>query len=112
MKKKARRFEIDFTRRLDSHNAPTTIMKCLVDCIKTHLSGDDGSKIVSKIKLSKTKAEYLSKHGIAKTFLEETITKLQECDGFSIGFDHSEMNKNHKCGIMVMVSLKETGMKR
>ena len=49
-------------------------------------------------------------HGIAKTYFEETVIKLQLCDGFSFGFDNSEMNKNHECEVMVMLSNKDTGI--
>ena len=110
LKRRVRNFEIDLTRRLDSHNVPTTVIDCLVDRIKTHLSGNYSSKIVNEMKLGKTKAEYLAKRGIAKTLLKVTINKLQECDAFSIGFDESEINKNHECEIMVMISMKETGI--
>ena len=105
--KKVKTLEIDITRRLDSHNVPPTI---IVYCMKTHLIGEDASKLISGMKLSKTKAVYLSKQGIAKTFLNETISTLLSCDGFCIGFDESEMNKNHECEVMVMLSLADTGI--
>ena len=108
LKKKARMFEIDLTRRLDSHNVSFTVVDCLVDCLKTHLSEE--SKILSHVELGRTKATYLAKNGIGKTFLEETIKKLQEADGFSIGFDESEVNKLHECEVMVILSLKDKGI--
>ena len=89
--------EMDLTRRLDS-------CLCVVDCLKTHLNGEDGGAIVGKMKLGRRKTEYLSKHNVAKTYLQETIKLLQECDAFSIGFDESEMNKHHECEVMVMLS--------
>ena len=108
LKKIIKKFEVDLNRQLDSHNVPFVFVDCLVDCLKSHLSEE--SQIVAGVKLARTKAVYIAKHGIAKTFHEETIRKLQECDGFSIGFDESEMNKVHECEIMVMVALKETGI--
>ena len=110
LKKKARRFEVDLVRRLDSHNVPFTVVPCLVDCLMTNLAESDGSEIVQKIELGRSKASYIAKHGIAKTYLQETISKLQDCDGFSIGFDESEVNKEHECEVMVMLSMKETGI--
>ena len=35
---------------------------------------------------------------------------LQDCDAFSIGFDESEVNKNHECEVLVMLSTKEEGI--
>ena len=109
-KQKVQDFEIDLTRRFDSHKVPTRVLQCVVDCIKQHAGGPDGGKVVDQMTLGRTKAQYLAKEGIAKTYLEETICKIQLCDGFSIGFDESEMNKNHECEVMVMVSMKETGI--
>ena len=110
LKRKIQAFEIDLVRRLDSHNVPPVITECLVDCIKSHAGGEGGGEVVDGLKLGRTKAEYLAKHGIAKTYFEETVGKLKHCDGFSIGFDESEMNKNHECEVMVMVSDKDTGI--
>ena len=80
MKKKVLMFEIDLTRRLDSHNISTTVIPCVVDCIKKHIGEKNGSVIVENIKPGRTKAECILKNGISKTFLEETILKLQECE--------------------------------
>ena len=106
--KKVKRFEIDLTRRLDRHNVPFGFIDCLVDCLKSHLNEE--SKIVQRTKLSRSKAIYISRDGIGKTYLEETISKLRECDGFSIGFDESEMNKNHEFEVMVNLSMNDSGI--
>ena len=108
LQKKARQFEIDLTRRLESHYVSFSFMPCLIDCLKTNLGGE--SAIVNKVELGRSKANYLAKFGIGKTNLDETIQKLRKCDGFSIGFDESEVNKNHECKIMVMLSMPETGI--
>ena len=50
----------------------------------TNLVESDGSEIVKKIRLGQSKASYITKHGIARTYLQETISKLQGCDGFPI----------------------------
>ena len=50
IKQKAKRFEVDLTRRLDSHNIPFTFVPCLVDCLKTNLK-EIGSDIVKKMEL-------------------------------------------------------------
>ena len=53
-----------------------------------------------------------SKHHFNPIFSNSlyTISKLKVCDGFSIGFDESEVNKESECETMVILSLKETGI--
>ena len=68
------------------------------------------SKILKKVELGRSKASYLAKNGIGKTYLDETIKKMQVSDGFSIGFDESEINKHHECEVMVMLSSKDNGI--
>ena len=67
------------------------MVNCLVECLKRHLGGENGSEIVNEMKLSNSKGEYLSKRGIAKTYLDETVEEL------FTWFDESEMNRNHEC---------------
>ena len=109
LKKSVLNFEIDLNRRLDRHNVPKDFMPCIVNCIKTHLSGDDGPKIVEKLSIGATKARYMAKHGIAKTYQSETVMKLKSCDGFSVGFDESEINKITELEVLVLIA-DETGI--
>merc|ERR1711978_361400 len=60
--------------------------------------------------LGRNKGQYISEHGIAKTYLEETILKLQTCDGFSVGFDESEINKFTELQVMVILAEKSNGI--
>ena len=108
VEKKAKLFEIDITRRMDSHKISFSFMPCLIDCLQTHLGEE--SKIINKVELGRTKASYLAKNGIAKTHLDETIKKIKDSDGFSVGFDESEINKHHECEVMVMLSSKDNGI--
>ena len=105
LKSKIKMFEIDLTRRLDSHNISKTSIDCIVDCIQTHLSGHDASKIVQGVKLKRHKSEYLAKYGIAETYLQETIDLLQNCDAFAIGFDESEINKRQQTNTFCKVEI-------
>jgi hypothetical protein len=108
LKANIKKFEIDLTRRLVSHNVSLGVTDCLTDCLKSHLSEE--SAIVKGMKLSSSKAEYLEKNGIAATYEEETIEKLHNCDGFSVGFDESEINKEHECEVMVKIATKDVGI--
>ena len=108
--KKTKMFEIDLVRRLDSHNVSRTFIQCLVECLKRHLGGENGSTIVDGISLSYGKADYIAKYGIGKTYFDETVQLLKSCDGFSIGFDESEINKNNECEVMVILSDKTVGI--
>ena len=110
LKTKVQNFEIDLIRRLDHHNITPDFLPCLVNCVKTHLADDDCLKIVDNVSIGKSKGRYIAQHGIAKTYKEETVTKLQNCDGFSIGFDESEMNKITELEIIVILSTKGIGI--
>ena len=103
-------FSIDFVRRADRHNVPPRATKCLVKCIKKHLSNDNSADVIKNLKLGKSKIEYTAKYGVAKTYTEETIKKMQSSDAFSIGFDESEINKNNECEVMVNISEKDKGI--
>ena len=110
LKKKTRNFEIDLVRRLDRHFVSLEVLPCLVQCLKTHLNSEEGKQIVENMSLGADKGRYLSEHGIAKTYLEETILKLQTCDGFSVGFDESEVNKLTELQVMVILAEKSNGI--
>ena len=110
LKTKVQNFEIDLVQRGIAHNIPLRFFDCLSDCLHKHLCNDDAKQIVDQMKLKETKVSYVAKFGIAKTYFEETIRKLQSCDGFSIGFDESEMNKVHELEILVVIATKESGL--
>ena len=110
LQKQIKVFEIDLARRLDRHNVNAHVTECLVNGLKKFLSGANAHKIVAGVKLNHSKVEYLLKHGIAKTYLDETLAMLGECDAFSIGFDESEVNKTHECEIMLNISMPLTGI--
>ena len=102
--KNTKMLEIDLERRL------RTVIQCLVECLKRHLGGENGSTIVDGMSLSYGKADYIAKYGIGKTYFDETVQLLKSCDGFSIGFDESEINKNHEFEVMVILSDKTVGI--
>ena len=62
------------------------------------------------MQLTRVKGEYLLRHGISKSYKEETISILQKCDAFSVGFDESEINKTSELEIIVKASDKEDGI--
>ena len=102
-------FEIDLIRRVDRHNVSEDFLPCIVNCIKKHLSGEEAPKIVEKLSIGATKGRYIAKHGVAKTYQAETVMKLQSCDGFSVGFDESEVNKISELEVLVVIA-DETGI--
>ena len=110
LKLKVQNFEIDLVRRGIAHNIPPRFFDCLTETLHKHLNNNDAKDIVAKMKLNKTKVSYVAQYGISKTYFEETVHKLQICDGFSIGFDESEMNKVHELEILVVIANKETGI--
>ena len=54
-------FAIDFVRRADRHNIPASATKCLVKCIKKHLSNENSAEITKKLQLGRNKIEYTAK---------------------------------------------------
>ena len=57
--------------------------------------------------LHKTKGRYVVRHGIGPTYMKGTVELLRECDGFSVGFDESEVKKTSELEILVKVATKE-----
>ena len=110
IKEQTQLFSIDFVRRADRHNIPARATKCLVKCLKKHLSSENCKDVVQNLKLGTTKIGYTAKYGVAKTYTEETIRKLKSSDAFSIGFDESEINKNNECEVMINISDKDNGI--
>ena len=104
LRQKVQNFEIDFIRTSDFHNVVPEAIPCLIDCIKRHLGGDDAKEIASKVSISTTKCRYVQVEGIAKTYIDETVKKLRNCDGFCIGFDESEVNHIQELEVMVILA--------
>ena len=110
LKSRVKNSEIDLIRGLDHHNVTADLLPCLVNWLKSHFSGEDSYKVVDSVSISKTKGRYIAQHGIAKTYREETVEKAINCDGFSIGFDESEMNKNTVLEIILVLATKGVGI--
>ena len=83
----AREFEISLTRCLSNHK----VCLGLLTCLQEQYCSD--SVVISRMQLTRVKGEYLLRHGISKSYKEETISILQKCDAFSVGFDEPEINK-------------------
>ena len=65
---------------------------------------------VQRMKLGRTKGHYYAAHGIGKTYQDETVRLLKECDAFSTGFDESEVNKTSEHEILVKLSHPVSGI--
>ena len=65
-----------------------------IECLQSQLQKFCGdSAVVENTKIRRVKAEVMVRHGIGKTYQDETIKMLIQCDCFSMGFDESETNK-------------------
>ena len=42
------------------------------------------SDIIKHVRLGREKARYLTIHGVGDTFEKETLTKIKNCDAFSV----------------------------
>ena len=102
-----RNFEIALARSISHHKISFEFVDCLVNQLKTHC-GD--SAVVERMRLSHSKAEYLVKNGVGKTYAEETVRLIKACDASSIGFDESEVNKTSELEVIVKLSTKEGGV--
>jgi hypothetical protein len=107
VKLKTKNFEIDLVRALGHHKIANAFLDCLQPILKKHC-GD--SIVVSKMKLHRSKGDYMAEHGIGKAYKDETVKLLRECDAFSIGFDESEVNKVCQLEILVKLSHKDYGI--
>ena len=70
---------------LAENNLPFTVAPVLIDLSKTMASD---KKALSRLTMARTTASYKMKHGMAKTFFEETVTNLQTCK-FSLNIDEA-----------------------
>ena len=94
-------------RSLSNHKISSSYLDCLQEILKKHC-GD--SVVVKNMMMKRSKGDYLVAHGISKTYKDETINLLKNCDCFSIGFDESEVNKTSEVEILVKVADKSTGI--
>ena len=78
---KARECEISLLQSLSRHGIPPEYASCLTDLLKKHITD---SEIVKELKLKPTKVRYLTTYGIGDFYQKETISKLKNCDAFSI----------------------------
>ena len=106
-KEKTRDFEIDLTRALSNHKISNSFLDCLQDMLKKHCSD---SSVVQRMRLGRSKGNYYAAHGIGKTYQEETINLLRECDSFCAGFDETEINKTSEMEILVKLSHPVSGI--
>lgn len=77
-------------------------LDCLQDTLKTYC-GD--AKVVQGLKLRQYKGDYVARNGIGKFYEEETVKMMQDCDGFSISFDESEINKKSELEIIANIAI-------
>ena len=104
---KVKEFEISLTRSLSNHNISMDFLDCIQEQLQKYC-GD--AEVVTRMKLHRRKGEVMLRHGIAKTYQDETVQLLCNCDGFSVGFDESEVNKKSQLEIMVKVATKGNGI--
>ena len=104
---KTTEFEISLVRALSNHKISNRFLNCLESILKKHC-GD--SLVVQRMKLKNSKGDYMAEHGIGKTYQDETIRYLRECDSFSIGFDESEINKLCELEVLVKLAHKTHGI--
>ena len=104
---KVKEFEISLTRSLSNHNISMDFLDCIQEQLQKYC-GD--AKVVTRMKLHRRKGEVMLRHGIAKTYQDETVQLLCNCDGFSVGFNESEVNKKSQLEIMVKVATKGNGI--
>ena len=104
---RTRKFEISLARSISHHKISFEFLDCLTTHLKTHCSD---SAVIENMRLFRSKAEYVVKNGISKTYTDETIRLLKSCDGFSIGFDESEVNKTSELEILVQLSKSGNGV--
>ena len=89
---------------------PATIVQ--MNCVdKTFLRlGEVICEIVSRMSLSSEKARYIINNGVGPEYFNETIKLLKECDGFSMAFDESEINKESECEVLVRIAHPLSGV--
>ena len=79
-----------------------------LDCLQGQLKKYCGdSAVVEAMKLHRYKGDVMLRNGISKTYQDETVQMMQDCDVFSIGFDESEVNKSSEMEIMVNIVVKD-----
>ena len=101
-KLKTTQLEIDVARALGYHKIPNSFLNCLQAILKKHC---DDSFVINRMRLQRSKGDYMACYGIGKTYQDETVKLLQTCDAFSIGFDESEVNKI--CELEILVKLTD-----
>ena len=103
VEKNTRLFEISLSRSLSNHKISLGFLPCIQQQLKKYC-GD--SEVVQNMKLSRYKGEVMIRHGVGKTYQDETISLMIECDGFSIGFDESEVNKISELKVVAKIAVK------
>ena len=106
LEKKRREFEISLSRSLSNHKVPFQFLECLQDQLKKYC-GD--SEVVKRMKLSRYKGEVILRHGVGKTYQDETVGLLQKCDAFSVPFNELEVNKVSELEILMKIAMKDHG---
>ena len=107
VKQRARKLEIQLVGALSRHQIPYEFVDCLVPILKNNLHD---CPTVQEIRLGREKARYIATDGIAPIFRDENIRKLQECDGFVIGFDETAINKKEELEIMAKLATPGEGV--
>ena len=99
---KAREFEIALLQGLSRHGIPPENASCLTNLMKKYITD---SEIVKELKLGTTKTKYVTTYGLGKYYQNETISKMKNCDAFSIQIDESEVNKVSQLLIRVNMAI-------
>ena len=107
VKQRARKLEIQLVGALSRHQIPYEFVDCLVPILKNNLQ-DCGT--VQEMRLGREKARYTATDGFAPIFRDENVKKLQDCDGFVIGFDETAINKKEEMEIMAKLATPGEGV--
>ena len=74
---KVKEFEISLTRSLSNHNISMDFLDCIQEQLQKYC-GD--AEVVTRMKLHRRKGEVMLRHGIAKTYQDETVQLLCNCN--------------------------------
>ena len=103
---KSKEFQLELVRSMSRHRIPFEYIDCLVPIMKKYINDD----IVQNLKLHHSKGVYLVKNAVGKSYHDETVQLLKECDAFVVGFDETEINKTSELEVLVKIAHQSHGI--
>ena len=107
VKKQANDLEIAVVTFLSRHSVPPGEAECLMKIMKKFAPDSD---IIQHVRLGREKARYLTIHGVGDTFEKDTVTKIKNCDAFSVQIDESEVNKVSQLEVVAKIATVNEGI--